>query len=487
MKNIFNNQKGTFLVVTLLMVAFFIILFSGLGSVQIYRQKLYKQQSAKHLALYVAEAGVNYVVWRLAHDPNDYNASGVYNYNITGSEFHGVYEIIVTPPSPGSTVVTIQSTGYLTEYPGVKRVIKTRYGKPSLSTYSLLTNEMAWFGGSETVVGKLHSNNIIRMDGSNDSIVSSALTNGFCTSSFGCNDEASCISNAPQCSWVNSGGWKCQCNGVFGAGSGAGLWRFPITPFDFTSLTTDLGALKTASQNADGVYRAASGASGYHVIFKDTGKFDLYRVNTLAAARRQLNDNWSGYINTVKDEISLAGGSQTALLTDANLPANGLIFLEDNVWVHGIIKGRATLVACSFEADPTTTGKNIYIDDNLTYLARDGSNSLGLIGERHVKVTRPAPSTGSKLTVDATMLAKNGHVYRTLYSNNSDRLIIDEIETYGGMISNRQWNWTWLDSGAVVDGFTNTTSIFDPNATYAPPPYFPTTNYHDFISWEESQ
>ncbi len=123
--------------------------------------------------------------------------------------------------------------------------------------------------------------------------------------------------------------------------------------------------------------------------------------------------------------------------------------------------------------------KSITINDNLTYVDRNGSHILGLIGQKNVKVPRYAPSV---LTIDAFMLAQYGRIYYNNYDTNS---LKTSIEVYGGIISNLVWTWSWISGSTVVDGYATTTSIFDTNGTFAPPPSFPTTGEYTFISWEE--
>src|SRR5690606_21947328 len=68
-------------------------------------------------ALHIAEAGLQYYRWVLAHDPDDYQDGtgepGPYVHSFTDpqSGVTGSYSLSITPPEEGSTVITVESTG----------------------------------------------------------------------------------------------------------------------------------------------------------------------------------------------------------------------------------------------------------------------------------------------------------------------------------------------------------------------------------------
>lgn len=63
------------------------------------------------------------------------------------------------------------------------------------------------------------------------------------------------------------------------------------------------------------------------------------------------------------------------------IPAGcGLIFVEDNTWIEGVISGKVTVVAAgvidsSFKPD-------IVLRGNITYVSTDGTNGLTVIGAK---------------------------------------------------------------------------------------------------------
>lgn len=469
------------LIVALSLASVFIVIAGGLAILGVYKYKLYLRKTAKTQALHIAEAGVNYYRWHLAHaeedffdgtgsDPDGNPPNGPYQhtFNSPTGEIEGYFSLEITPPIVGSTITTIKSTGWTNDFPSIKRIIEVRYGIPSLAHYSFLTNSDVWFGNSENVSGEMHSNGGVRMDGTNDSLITSARDTYICGSGQNC-DSSHCDS---PCNWISGTG--CECPGVWGSGPNSNLWHCPVPTVDFDAITMDIAQIKADAQS-DGFYLNSSGGSnkGYHIIFQADGTFDIYIVNSLKSAIKQLDDDWNNW-KWVAEEIK----TETY---DNNypMPNNGLIFLEDDVWVEGTINGRATLVAADLPDNPNKR-KTIYINNNINYLARDNNHILGLIAQKNIKVPRYAPTN---LTIDAILLAQNGRVFRNLYSSHR---ITNNIEVYGGIITNKVWTWTWVyGSGATADGYNTTNSIYDSDVTFAPPPSFPNTGEYAFISWEE--
>jgi hypothetical protein len=475
------NQKGFMLLAILGAVTIFLAFASGLASLGIYQNRLYVHQYAKVQALHVAEAGINYYVWHLAHNQNDfYDGTGsdpgpagspygpyTHTYSSPAGDIVGTYSIEITPPPSGSTIVNIKSTGWINNFPDLKREISVRYGIQSLAHFSFLTNTDAWFGTFETVHGEMHSNGGVRMDGTNDAEVTSSRLNYTCTLNHGC-DATHCAS---PCTWYGAPTSTCACPGVWGAGGGSALWNYPVTNIDFNNITTDLAKLKALATSTSGKYFDSQG-SGYHLIFKSDGTFDIYKVNNLENALSQKNDNWTGMTN-IAEQIKNENNLQ-----NYPIPANGVIYVEDNIWVEGTVKGRVTLVAAKLP-DNVNTRKTIHINNNINYLARDGTNILGLVAQKHIKVPRHAPTN---LNIDAILLAQNGRVFRNYYANPS---IKNSIQVYGGIITYNTWTWTWTNSGVVIDGYSNTASTYDNQVLFSPPPSFPTTGEYSFISWDE--
>jgi len=317
-----------------------------------------------------------------------------------------------------------------------------------------------WFGDTEELRGPFHSNGGIRMDGQQNSMATSATSTYLCGPEHGCSPAR----NKP---------------GIWGTGNGAaeGLWQFPVPAIDFNAITLDLGQLKTTAQNS-GYYFGSSGAFGYHVLFKNNGTFDLYKVTKLNSSVYGCNtDNVCGQEqNDINKETLL----QNYTLTAGGCDAKNLIFIEDSkVWVSGSTKEKATVVAARFPDNPTTNA-SIIIPDNLTRATSDAA-LVALIAQKNILVPYNSPSV---MEIQAVMIAQKGAVQRYYYSGS----IKSKITVRGAIATNKIWTWSWVNgSGTVVSGYQDTASYYEPALIYNPPPFFPSSGEQQFISWQEAQ
>lgn len=459
-----QKQKGAALIVVLVFTSIFMIV--GIGLLQLvgalYKTSIKKQSSQR--ALQIAEAGINYYKWRLSHSPEDFTGSGDYDYTDPYGGIIGHYNLQITPPLVGSTVVTIRSTGYLNEDPNIERTIEAKYGKKSLSDFSFFTHSNAWFGHDEEIKGKVHSNGGIRMDGEGDSIIESSRARYICGPEHGCN--------------------YVEHDGVWGTGEIQELWQFPpayqVPTIDFNSLSLNLGGaggLKEKAQGPDGDYIGYSGTYGYRVRFRSNpASYDLYRVTrTWPSYGYDFTDGWQWRYIDIR--------TQTYVATYP-IPANGIIFVEDNTWVDGTIQGRITLAAANFLQ--TGSDRSIIINGNINYFAKDGNHVLGLIGQKDILI--PLYSADN-LEIDAALIAQKGHdfIYNYPASRYGSSVVIkDKIEVYGSIGTNTIWTWSWVNSsGNVVSGYRQTETTYDNHLTYAPPPDFPHAAEYEAISWQE--
>lgn len=456
MKN--ETQNGSVVILVLVFGTIFVFIFSGLVGLISIQHRQSKQKVAFSESLSIAEAGANYSRWHLAHAPDDYNFSDTYDYTDPEGGTIGHYTLEVTPPAECSTVVTIKSTGWTDEYPNIKRTVSIKFGRPSLAQYSFLTNTDVWFGNDEELRGPFHSNGGIRMDGIQNALSTSAKETYTCQPTHGC--------SPPQTK-----------PGIWGTGNGGteGLWEFPVPAIDFNAITLDLAQLKTQAQSG-GYYFGPSGAFGYHVQFKNNGTFDLYRVTRLRANVNGMDTEgvWHNESNDIDRETFL----QNYQLAVGICNVQNLVFLEDTkVWVDGVTKEKATVVAARFPDNPATNA-SIIINGNLSR-ADPRDTLVALITQKNVLVPYYSPNV---LEIQAVMVAQKGAVQRYYYSGN----IKNRIMVRGSIITNKIWTWSWVNSGGtVVSGYRETESYYEPALIYNPPPYFPSSGEQQFISWEE--
>jgi hypothetical protein len=450
MRNQFKkNETGVIIIYEIIIVFIFTVAMLGVVSYASYQLKLINSVSRREEAFQIAEAGVNYYEWHLAHFPTDYedgtNSAGPYLHNYIDEDTQqvlGTYSLTITAPTVGSTIVTIQSTGYTAADPNNKRTVSVRYGIPSLAKYAFLTNSDAWIGNTESVSGEFHTNGGVRFDGTGNAPITSSKQTYTCQPTFGCSPASTE-------------------NGVWGAApqSTQNYWSFPVPNVDFSAITSDLAIMKSEAQS-NGIYLSASNAQGYSLVFNSNATVSIYKITSLKSTPTGYDVNGNAH-NTGLDY------KNRTLLSTQNLPANGVIYVEDKTWVEGTVNGRVLVAAAQLPYN-SSTAPSIMIPNNLVYAAKDGTDVLGLVGQQDVLVTYLAPTN---LEIDAALIAQNGSAQRYYFPNESPK---NSITIYGATSSFGTWTWSWVDgSGNTVSGYTNTNTIYDSNLLFGPPPSFP--------------
>lgn len=455
MKNFFKkfkmNQNGNMLLFVMVFGAItFSLIVVGVSGYAVLENRASNHKHNREMGFQIAEAGVNYYRWHLAHNKTDYQdgtgASGpyVHEYKDKDGNVIGHFSLEITPPTNGSTVVIVYSTGWLDAQPNSRRTIKVRLGFPALTDYAFLTNGDVWIGDNENMSGKFHANGGIRFDGSTNAPITSAVPTYTCKDFHGCGNQTK--------------------PGIWGQGDQT-YWDFPVPAKDFSAVTAKLSEIKTGAESG-GIYLSSSGKQGWRLQFINDGTVKVYKVNTTNCYKaKDVNSN--NYFWPCID-ISTVGTPTTY-----NMPANNYIYVADNTWVDGTVNGRVTV--------GTAAGKSIIINGNLLYKEKDGNHVLGLVAEQNVLIPRNSPNI---LEVNAALLAQNGAAKRYYYPGDmKDNLII-----YGSVISNGLWTWSWVSGGgAVISGYRVTNATYDANLTYGPPAGFPVGSEYNLISWEEVQ
>jgi len=455
----FSKNRGTVITLVLVFGTIFLMLLASLLGFILLQHRQSLQKVAWNEALHLAEAGLNYSIWHISHAEDDFDFGGTKPYEDVGQ-----FQLEIIPPDGCNPGIKIISTAWTNDFPGVKRKIKIRDAKPALAKYAFLTNSNVWFGEDEALKGPFHSNGGIRMDGEQNSLATSAKETYICGPEHGCSPSQ-------------------EKPGIWGQGGGGtdGLWQFPVPAVDFDKILQDLAILKAEAQSS-GIYISQPVDHGYHVRFKvnpdGTGAVDVFRVKTV----KQKVYGWDGekWIYESNDINS------EELFASYSLPQGcAPIFIENKVWVDGIVKGRAVLVAAELPEQPNKM-KNIIISGNIDYA--DPNSVLGLIAQKDILISLYSPDN---LEIKAALLAQRGHVFRYYYPKWSDEpyktyAIRNSIRTFGSIITNTMWTFTWVDSyNNVVSGYRTTDMNYDSSLTYEPPPYFPTAGEYEIIGWEE--
>jgi hypothetical protein len=458
-----KNQKGVILIYLIVTIAIFLIVMTPLTANFLAKMKLMELSVQREQAFQIAEAGINYYQWHLAHYPDDYQDGtglpGPYVHDYTDFDTQtgiGKFSLEVEPPLTGSTIVTIQSTGWINSNPGLKKTITVEYGIPSLAKYAILNNGEVWiYFSPQTFSGQVHSNSGVRFDVDGNAPIYSAKS----TYSTNCFDNCTTVEKP----------------GVWGSGN-SNFWQFPVPAVDFSAFTSNLADLKNLAETA-GIYLPPSNAHGYSLVFNSNGTVSVYKVDSLLSNP----GGWTYDINMVwTTKNKYTDYSNRILQYTVAIPSNGIIYIEDNVWVEGTVNGRATVAAAQLPYN-SNTAPIIYIPNNIVYSSKDGSSVLGLIGQKDVIPTYHAPSN---LEVDAAVISQNSSFQFYYYPNN----IKNSINIYGSIIEFGWWfdNFVWTSgiNSNVIGGYAHSYYNYDSNLLYGPPPSFPlSSSGYQQINW----
>jgi len=476
------SRRGQLSLEVLFFAAIVVVLITGFVFWALSFLQLSVRSFNRSLAFSIAESGIEYYRWHLAHDSDDFwdgqgsTSTGPYTHNYYGKngDIIGQFILDITPPPIGSTVVTIESTGKVVADNSVEKIIEVRMGIPSFAKYAVAANDTMRFGEGTEVFGEIISNGRIRFDGFAHNIVKSALPTSTDTDYDACTSNVwgvhTCVDPddpAPPTPAPSR-------PDVFAAGR-----EFPVPAVNFDGLTQDLSSLKTLAQT-DGLYAPSSSASGYDLVLKTDGTFVLYKVNSLVSPPGGCNDylgqsGWGTW--SVQSESVYASGT---------LPSNGIFFVEDNLWVRGQIDdARLTIVSGRFPDNPSTR-TSITVNSDILYTNYDGTDVIALIAQNNINI---GMVSADDFRIDAALVAQNGRVGRYYYRPPwwffngcypyHERY---RVVSYGMIGTNQRYGFAYTDG----TGYEVRDLIYDANLLYGPPPSFPLTsdNYVQ-MSWEE--
>lgn len=462
------KNKGTITTLVLVFGAIFLLLLSGLLDFILLQLRQSAQRLAWNEALHIADAGVNYYRWCLNNESTEACVTEK-DYTDPGGKIIGHFSLqIDMQTSCGQSNATeVISTGYLNQFPNVKRKVRALLARTSVAKYAYLLNDNVWAGADREIRGPYHSNGGIHMDGENQSLVTSSQQEWVCTSSFGC---SSCPTNAtPACRLEGS---TCKCPGVFTTTSNSkpDLFESPVPPFDFAGITVDLAQMKQTAQTGGGVYLVPSNRNGYHLKFLDNGTFEVWVVTGVSPTYAySLEEGWHYDYFTITSEYL----SNTYSISSSC----SVIFVEDNLWVNGKIRGKVTVASADLISPARQT--DIVLPNNIEYTLLDGSDGLVLISERNILI---GPQSPNQMELRGIFIAQNGHFGRNHYPNN----VREKLEISGSIVSNGRVGTQWISGGQIISGYRKRENYFDPNLVYLPPPFVPSVIPDlEIVNWEE--
>jgi hypothetical protein len=467
-----QHHRGSFLLLVLVFSGIFLLLTTTLGSLVFVQQKTSLAKENREKALQFAETGLEYYKWFLAHFPGDLQngtgSSGPYVMNVSDPEsgIIGSYSLEVSGNVQCGILssVDITSTGKTTIDPSFMRTIFGRYARPSVAEYAYILNSNVWAGSDRIINGKYHSNGGIHMDGTVNANVLSSVTTWLCTPSFGCNNPNE---TKP---------------GVWGSGPNQQFWQYPVPQIDFAGISADLVNMKTLAQ-ASGRYFGPSGAEGYHVVFNNDGSFNVFVVT--ATTNIQGNNG-----NGPNQERSIIA-SETLLGNYSSPPDCGLIFVEDTLWVEGVVQGKKSIIAA--EVTTPNVMKSVWLPGNITYTTNSGSDGIMVLGEQDVLISLNSPDV---MTLQGIFIAQNGRFGRNHYTAGGSGQVPPAYGLYvvrtsltivGTIVSNLREGTKWTSgNNTFLSGYQTRINAYDRKLATNPPPLTPyTSSDYRFVEWRE--
>lgn len=444
-------RKGAYLPVLLLASTLFLAYATALITFAVANVRTADLHNKKITASSIAEAGVNYYMWHLAHNDGDFcdgqacTGSAPYgpfthNYTDQSGKVLGSYDLFITPPATGEATTTVKSVGKVNGISPQKTIV-AEISMPFFSKYTMLTNgTQLWVGPNEKITGTLHINN------------SGVYNEGEITG-----DASSTEST------YSSWNWGTQ-PGIAGPGIFGGDKLYPVPPIDFNQVTVDIANLKTKSQDANGAYYGSSRQKGYHVTL---------RANDYSVATVRTYDSTG--LNITREDTSRT----------YTYPSNGILFFQDNIWIEGTVQDKKITVVAADPAESGSQMKRIVIPNPVKYTYYNGRDKIGLITQTDILLTRNAPSN---MEIDAAMIARDGVIRINSYCSPSATCLSDQknyIKVYGSMAHNSGLDWTWDYGGGKWSGYKTTETVIDPYNVINPPPEFPKTGSYSILSWRE--
>jgi len=256
------------------------------------------------------------------------------------------------------------------------------------------------------------------------------------------------------------------------------LFDFPVPPFDFDGITIDLAEIKSITQPYPLQYYwppvtdIDPEGNGYHVKFINDGTFEVWIITELEAIwAYSLEEDWH------YDYFVIPLGGEYLYDTYSIDPDCSLIFIEDNLWVEGKVRGKVTIASADL-INPNEETDVVLLGD-IDYTTLDGSDGLAVIGERSVLI---APDSPDIMELRGIFVAQKGHFGRNHYPGN----IREKLEIYGSIVSNGRVGTRWSSGGTIVSGYLKRENYFDQNLVHSPSPFVPYASPEfEILDWEE--
>ncbi len=404
----------------------------------------------------------------MAHNPGDFTHgtgdAGPYEFvyeNELGEPI-GEYHISIEENQlcGQTTTARVVSVGHSYRNPTLTRRISARYARPTVADYSFVSNSSSFVAVDRTFSGPYHSNGGVHMNGNHFAPVTSSVTDWTCGSAEGC---------AP----------TSTVDGIIttGGGGNEALFTYPVPTIDFAGLSLTLSELKSMAISGGGIYYGplTGNRPGYRLIFLADGRVEVRRVNGTSAEPPGLA--WGLRMKVINNT--------TLLATRTIDPTCPIIFIEDNVWIDGVVNGKVALAA----ANLTGSGEDrlIVLQGSITY-ANPSSRFLA-ISQTEIDIGLEVPNN---MVIHGVYIAKDGQFKRNAVAVGApppwaDHNIKNSLTVNGTIMTNGPMQTQIFDDGgSLVAGFQNHFFNYDRQITIDPPPFMPhTSDEYRFFEWRD--
>jgi|GEM_PF-1430305 len=422
---VIQDDSGIVLATVVLISALLFIMATTVLTLVAYRQTQTQHYTYRTQAMHIADAGVNEFLYQLSEDygywknpSNPAVGRTLGPINMDG----GTWKVVATAPT-NSEPLRITSTGTLAN--GSKRTINATVRFPTFADYVVLVDEGPYsIGPGATFYGKVRCNG---------NISNSGVITGLAEAGGTCSAGNSFASNYP-------GGYKNKVGFV-----------------DFTQLTTDMDKMKGVAI-ASGTYYGVSGVLGYKITLSGS---------TASIVKVTAVNKKKPYVGTDPP----LGKLTTVNVGTVPIPADGVFYFDDDVWVEGNYSAQVTVVS----------KKNIWCPGNLVPTDTDSNTTCGLVAEEQILFPWWYETMDNNQVVQAATLSQSAGIgpstttlQRWDTSYNPDRWV-----DYTPSSSGYKASITLKGSRAMVSmigfsaGYDARNFNMDPRLENHPPPLYP--------------
>lgn len=198
------------------------------------------------------------------------------------------------------------------------------------------------------------------------------------------------------------------------------------------------------------------------------------------------------YVTFKNDSVSYKynyNATSTTVLGSTFAP-NGVIFASGaTLRLQGTVNGRYTVGASSVTTTSgwhtTTTGGNVYLDNDIVYKTDPetdptSTDMLGIVSEQNVLITNNTVNN-SDINIDASIYCQDGGFGAENYSS---RPPAGNINLLGGVQQNTRQPVGTFNSYGISSGF-NKRYKYDERLLNSSPPSYPNTGSFEIVSWYE--